>query len=213
VVKKKQKEPLSLDTFVWKATGPGSDTPTMRGIRETAAAKSYQWFCENFMECAIPSAEWKIQSRKKRLSEYVTTTLEAFAIVVVYYNSFDVWNQGWSVETSAETAGNEGNDDVSTLTAAPKCAFRFTGDSKGSRKYEWWNSDGVGFYNQLLSLVEKQRNTPGCPFESKLLTALVSRPRKGRAGDVEDQQPKARNHMSELMRIVGVQSRSNKIES
>jgi hypothetical protein len=71
----------------------------------------------------------------------------------------------------------------------------------------------VGFYNQLLSLVEKQRNTPGCPFESKLLTALVSRPRKGRAGDVEDQQPKARNHMSELMRIVGVQSRSNNIES
>jgi hypothetical protein len=30
VVKKKQKQPLSLDTFVWKATGPGSDMPTMR---------------------------------------------------------------------------------------------------------------------------------------------------------------------------------------
>jgi hypothetical protein len=71
----------------------------------------------------------------------------------------------------------------------------------------------VGLYNELLSLVEKQRNAPGCPSERELLTALVSRPRKGRAGDVEDQQPKARNHMSELMRIVGVQSRSNNIES
>jgi hypothetical protein len=71
----------------------------------------------------------------------------------------------------------------------------------------------VGFYNELLSLVEKQGNTPGCLFKSKLLTALVSRQRKGRAGDVEDQKPKARNQMSELMRIVGVQSRSNNIES
>jgi hypothetical protein len=62
----------------------------------------------------------------------------------------------------------------------------------------------VEFYNELLSLVKKQRNTPGCPFECKLLTALISRPRKEISGDVEDQQPKARNHMSELMRIVGV---------
>jgi hypothetical protein len=204
LVKKKQKQPLNPDTFVWKATGPpGAEVPAMRGLRETAAAKNYQWFCENFMECAIPSAEWKLQSRRKKLSEYVTTTLEAFAIVV-YYNSFDVWNQRWSVETSTEIAGNDGNDDVSTLTAATKCSFRFTGDSKGSRKYEGWNSAGVGFYNELLGLVEKQRNAPGCPFERKLLTALISRPRKGRAGEEEDQQPKARNHMSELMRIVGV---------
>jgi hypothetical protein len=87
------------------------------------------------MECAIPSVEWKLQSRRKNLSEHVTTTLEAFTIMV-YYNSFDVWSQGWSVETSAETAGNEGNDDVSTLTVGRKCASRFTGDSKGSRKCE-----------------------------------------------------------------------------
>jgi hypothetical protein len=129
--------------------------------------------------------------------------LEVFAIVV-YYNAFDVWNQRWSVEPAADTAGNEGANDISTLTAATKCAFRFTGDSKGSRKYEGWNSAGVGFYNELLSLVENQRNNPGCPFERKLLTALISRPRAGRASDGEDQQPKARNHVSELMRIVGV---------
>jgi hypothetical protein len=40
------------------------------------------------MECAIPSAEWKLQWNRKELSEYVATTLEAFAIVV-NYNSFD----------------------------------------------------------------------------------------------------------------------------
>ena len=201
MVKKKQKQPLNPDTFVWKAPRPGSDDQTMQGLREPAAANNYQWFCENSIECAVPSAEWKLQSRKKKLSEYVTTTLEAFAIVV-YYNSFEVWNQQWKVETGAETASNEESDDVSTITTATRCAFRFTGDSKGSRKYEGWNSDGVGFYNELLSLVEKQRNTSGCPFECNLLIALVSKPRTGRASDTDDQQPRARNHMSELMRIV-----------
>jgi hypothetical protein len=49
------------------------------------------------------------------------------------------------METSAETFGVEVNNDVSTLTAATKCAFRFTGDSKGSRKYKGWNSAGVEF--------------------------------------------------------------------
>jgi hypothetical protein len=76
--------------------------------------------------------------------------------------------------------------------------------NKGSRKYEGWNSAGVGFYNESLGLVEKQRSNPGCRFEQNLLTALVSRPRTGRAGDAEDQQPRARNHVNELMRIVGV---------
>jgi hypothetical protein len=169
-----------------------------------AAAKNYQWFCENFMECVIPSTDWKLKSRKKKLSQYVTKTLEAFA-VVVYTNSFDVWNQRWRVESTASTSGSEESDDVSTLSGAtPRCAFRFTGDSKGARKYEGWNSAGMEFYNELLSLVEKQRNHPGCTFERNLLTALATKPRTGRANDAESQPPKARNDVSELMRIVGV---------
>jgi hypothetical protein len=137
------------------------------------------------------------------MSEYVTITLKAFAIVF-YYNGFDVWNQRWSVEPTDDTTRNEASDDVSTLTLATKCSFRFTGDSKGSRKYEGWNSAGVGFYNELLSLLDIQRNNPGCPFERNLLTALVSKPRTGRTSDGEEQQPKARNRVRELLRIVGV---------
>ncbi len=64
----------------------------------------------------------------------------------------------WSVEPTADITRNEASDDVSTLTAATKCSFRFTGDLKGSRKYEGWNIAGVGFYNELLSLV-KTRET------------------------------------------------------
>jgi hypothetical protein len=157
------------------------------------------------MECVIPSADWKLKSRKKKLSQYVTTTLEAFA-VVVYYNSFEVWNQRWRAEVAAASSisGSEEIDDVSTLSGETKCTFRFTGDSKGSRKYEGWNSAGVEFYNDLLSLVERQRARPGCTFERDLLTALATKPKRGRANSSESQPPKARNHVSELMQIVGV---------
>jgi hypothetical protein len=155
MVKKKKNSHLT-DTFVWKATGPGSDTPTMRGLQEIAATKNYQWFYEDFMECAIPSAEWKLQSRRKRLSEYVTTTLEAFAIVV-YYNSFDVWNQRSSVETSAETASNEGNDDVSTLTAVTKCTFRFHGGLKRVKKIRGMEQCWSGIFQRVAKLGGKTK--------------------------------------------------------
>ncbi len=154
------------------------------------------------MECVIPSSDWKQKSRKKKLSQYVTSTLEAFA-VVVYYNSFDVWNQRWRVETDASMGGSEATDDVSTLSGStPRCAFRFTADSKGSRKYEGWNVAGVEFYNELLDL--KQRDRPGFTFERDLLTALVIRPVRGRVSGSESQAPKVRNGVSELMEIVGV---------
>ncbi len=156
------------------------------------------------MECVIPSSDWKQKSRKKKLSQYVASTLEAFA-VVVYYNSFDVWNQRWRVETDASMGGSEATDNVSTLSGStPRCAFRFTADSKGSRKYEGWNVAGVEFYNELLDLVEKQRYRPGCTFERDLLTALAIRPVRGRVSGSESQAPKVRNRVSELMEIVGV---------
>jgi hypothetical protein len=72
---------------------------------------------------------------------------------MVYYNVLCLER---SVEPTTDAAGNEGNNDVSTLIAATKRAFRFTSYSKGSRKYEGWNSAGVGFYNELVSLVEKR---------------------------------------------------------
>jgi hypothetical protein len=46
--------------------------------------------------------------------------------------------------------------------------------------------------------------SPGCTFERNLWTFLATKLRRGRANDAESQPPKARNHVSELMRIVGV---------
>jgi hypothetical protein len=163
------------------------------------------------MECVTSSAEWKLKSRNKRLSEYVTFSLEAFA-VLMYYNAFPVWNQRWTVDTvnsegttSTTVEGSDDDDDISTLSGVtPKKGFIFTGMSKGARKYEGWNNEGMVFYNDLLALVEKQRGHPGCTFENDLLVALSKKKRKGSGIDTEKQPPRVRNQVDELMRIVGV---------
>jgi hypothetical protein len=82
-------------------------------------AQHYQWFCDNFMESVtvIPaSAAWKLKLRKQKLSKYATTTTLEACVVLVYYNSFDVWSQYWRVESSASTnCSEDGIDDVSTI--------------------------------------------------------------------------------------------------
>ena len=109
------------------------------------------------MECVISSAEWKLKSRNKRLSEYVTFSLEAFT-VLMYYNAFPVWNQRWTVDTvstdgtTSTTVEASDDDDISTLSGLmPKKGFVFMGKSKGARKYE-----GMVFYNDLRAVVENK---------------------------------------------------------
>ena len=136
------------------------------------------------MECVIPSAEWKLKSRNKKLSQYVTATLEAFA-VLMYYNSFPVWNQRWTVDTvdtdSTMASTTAASDDLSFISGlTPNQGFRFTAESKGSKKVEGWNSEGMECYNDLLGLVEKQRGRTGCTFEYDLLVALSTKRKKRR---------------------------------
>jgi hypothetical protein len=209
LVKKHNKTPINPAKFVW--TGPATPDDTdhppksLKGLRDPSAELNYQWFCEHFIECVIPSTDWKLKSRNQVLSKYVTPTLEAFA-VVVYCNAFDVWNQRWKVEPTDGTIRSEDTDDVSTLSGATptRGVFKFTAESKGSRKYEGWNSAGMDFYNDLLTLVEHQRGHPGCTFEHDLMHALASKPKAGRANASESQPPRARNHLGALMQIVGV---------
>ena len=205
MVKKQQKQPLNPDTFLLPAT---SNNQSLRGLRDGATAEQYLWFCEHFMECVIPSAEWKLKSRNKKMSEYVTATLEAFA-VLTYCNSFPVWNQRWNVQADntggAADSTSDDSDDFSAISGlTPKKGFRFTAESKGSKKYEGWNSEGMKCYNDLLTLVEQQRGRRGCTFEYDLLVALSTKRKKGRGSSDENQPPRVRNHMDELMRIVGV---------
>jgi hypothetical protein len=176
-----------------------NDSQSLRGLRDTTD-DSYQWFCEHFMECVIPTSEWKLLARRKRMSEYVTPTLEAFA-VLVYKNAFERWNE----EFPSEDGNSDSVDGLSSLTSSGTiCGFLFTGNSKGSRKYEGWNPAGMKFYNELLKLIGEQRGRTGCPFERNLLNCLASRPKGGRRNEDEIQTPRANNEVEQLMQIVGV---------
>jgi hypothetical protein len=94
-VQKENMMTLKPDEFVWQEvsavgpSSPGGATAVARGLRDE---KNHQWFCENFMECVIPSAEWKLLARKRVLSECVSTSLEAFA-VLVHKNRCAKWNE------------------------------------------------------------------------------------------------------------------------
>jgi hypothetical protein len=180
-----------------------NNTQSLRGLRDAETAENYLWFCEHFMECVIPSAEWKLKSRNKKLSQYVTAPLEAFA-VLMYYNSFPVWNQHWTVDTvdtDITTASTtDESDDLSAISGlTSKKGFRFTAESKGSKQFEGWNSDGMECYNDLLRLVEKQRGHTCCTFDYDLLVALPTKRKKRRGNSEESQPPRVRNHMDELM--------------
>ena len=91
-----------------------------------------------------------------------------------------------------------------TTNNSSKIPYRFTGDAKGSRKYEGWNTKGMTFFNDLLVLIKKERNCPGCVFERNLLETFAKKPKKGRRSGAEADAPRASDELSMLMPIVGV---------
>ena len=166
--KSTENKPRDPANFVGWVGEPHPETgrKKLAGLRTTGTMDGYLWFCENFMECVITSQEWKLKSRRQKMSSYLTPTLEAFAILM-YTNSYEVWNH--HCKSMASTSSNSTGDDMSTLSgASSKVTFKYTGDSKGCRKYRGWNSEGMKFYNNLLDLVEFQRQRTGCTFERDL---------------------------------------------
>ena len=135
----------------------------------------------------------------------MTTTLEAFA-VLVYCNSYEVWNERCKQgEGSSTSSSARGVDELSTLSGGSiKTAFKYTGDSRGCQKYRGWSSEGLTFYNDLLDLVEEQRNRPGCTFEEVLLTTMATKPRDRGAAQGTDNPATARNHMNLLVQMIGI---------
>jgi hypothetical protein len=158
--------------------------------------KNCQWLCENFMECVIPSAEWKLLAKKRALSEHVSASLEAFA-VLVHKNGHAKWNEAFQLN------GSDGETATSSLTSGSngKSHFLFAGDSKGSRKHEGWNADGMSFCNNTLELIAGQRERPGCVFERELLKTLSEKPRNSHQN--AGRAPRVNNNVTQPMEKIG----------
>jgi hypothetical protein len=194
IVKNTGERPVRPEKLVWmEERTPSSqdeERSKARGLREASD--------NSFMDCVIPSCEWKRHARIKLMSDYVSQTLEAFA-VLVYSNGFEKWNEEFPVsedegtEASSLTSGSRGN-----------CRFRYTSDSKGSRKYEGWSPDGMKLYNEVLVLVGNLRRLPDCTFEQRLLKTLAGKPRGGRRHGDAATAPRVSNNSNALMNIVGI---------
>jgi hypothetical protein len=132
------------------------------------------------------------------MSEYVPVTLEAFA-VLVYKNAYKKWNAEYQLDEDDET-------EASSLTSSSRGTHRFlyTGDSKGSRKFEGWKPEGMRFYNEVLVLIGRQRGLLGCTFERTRLKTLAGRPRGGPGNENANRAPRVSNNVNLLMQMVGV---------
>jgi hypothetical protein len=153
------------------------------------------------MDCVIPTTQWKMEARQKRMSEYITAPLEAFG-VLIYKNGFTKWNDDFPSSDDG-SANSTRNSETSSLTAGSRGrGFLFTGESKGSRRFEGWSPQGMMFYNDVLSLINTQREQIGCPFERNLLERLKSKAKKGRRREEANLAPRVENGLDDLMASV-----------
>jgi hypothetical protein len=181
------------------ASPEGEQPPNggLQGLRD-AEDNACQSFCADFMECVVPKAEWKQRARKTQMSVLVTPTLEAFA-VVVYKNACKKWEDIYRQEST--------NGDEETVTSSLSNGSErhlYTGDSKGSRKYEGWSAEGMKLYNNVLDLVTHQRQRPGCTFDRNLIKRIAGQPKRGKHADDANQAPRVKNNIDQLVQIIGV---------
>jgi hypothetical protein len=180
--------------------GKSSVAPgNLKGLRQSGG-DHYKRFCEHFLQCAVPARDWNRESRKRKISSIVTVSLEAFA-VTCYANGYDVWNRRYKNE------GSEMGDDMSAISVSTKNSsdsFRFTNDSKGSRKYGGWSNEGMLLYNDLVIVLGRQRSRLGCTFEKELLVQLSIKQKARRGGSGNSEMPRASNELEKLMGLVGV---------
>jgi hypothetical protein len=143
-----------------------------------------------------------MEARQKRMSAYVTAPLGAFG-VLIYKNGFSrSWNKEVPSNDDGSAESNRNSETSSLITGSRGRGFLFTGDSKGSRRCEGWNTQGMKFYNDVLSLIKAQQGQTGCPFERNLLDSLKNKPKEGRSREEANQAPRVENGLDKLMASV-----------
>jgi hypothetical protein len=168
------------------------------GLRDGAGANEYKWFLLLFAECFSGGGSVAARNNEsfKNLSEYMTVTVEAFAIVL-YTNNYWKWTKlHWR------------DGDVSTISEdsrRSKEGALFTNEARGSSKYEGWSSEGYILYNRVFGVLELQRRDQrsGKRFEESLRRMFQSR-NNGKKRKRSTTVIAIRNGISELDRIMGV---------
>lgn len=116
-----------------------------------------EWFFEHLVPCVTGKGEWRKYQKRKVLSEIVSPTDEAFAMLVLE-NKHATWlpQDKNNVPAPKYTSGNR------------------TKDSSG--KYEGWNVCGLTRFNELTKKARASRNeTKRCNWEYDFMKRIAQR--------------------------------------
>jgi hypothetical protein len=139
--------------------------------------KDWFWFADKVLQCVAGRRGWGKEKTMKILSESVTVSDEAFALLILVNN----WDK-WMAEHNS---------------LARKIDALYTSSTQGNKKFSGWSDAGIQKYNKLFDQIEKDRSSDQRrEMEEKFLKSLQrtngSNKRKS-TEDVSQERIKARN--------------------
>jgi hypothetical protein len=118
--------------------------------------KAYYYFVEHILECVAGKKEWKKDKFGTKISDAVSVSNEAFALLLL--------SNSWEVFEEHAMSKNEGRQKET------KTRPKYTGKMGGSRRFEGWTRDGIETYNTLCrQLVKDRASVFGEQFEIEFL--------------------------------------------
>jgi hypothetical protein len=178
--------------------GDENDCVAKEGLRDGDGVEEYKRFLLLFAECFSGGGSVAARNNEsfKNLGEYMTVTVEAFAIVL-YTNNYWKWTKMHWRDGEVST--------ISEDSRRSKEGALFTNEARGSSKYEGWSREGYILYNRVFGVLEVQRRHPrsGKRFEESLRRMFQSR-NNGKKRKRSTNVLAIRNGISDLDRIMGV---------
>ena len=128
--------------------------------------------------------------QKKKLSEFVTASKEAFALLL-YKNGFESWL--WMLSDSSSSSDGDG---IETPT---RPAFKYTSRSEEHVMMRncGWTVEGLNAFNTLYALVTEDRKEYGSVFDDALLKYYEEKNKKRRKRHNEERGKRARLEISD----------------
>jgi hypothetical protein len=152
------KREIMPEWFFIRSLRVGGMDETVVRYKERKAA--YFFFLEHILECVAGKKEWKKDKYSSKVSEAVTVSDEAFALLLLD-NSWDVFQE------HASQGGREENK--TKIITKPK----YTGKRGGSKRFEGWSREGIVMYNTLCQdIVADRRSALGEEFEIDFLNYI-----------------------------------------
>ena len=125
-------------------------------------SKLYIQFVVQMMPPVYRKEIWNDMAEKTKLSDFVTASQEAFALLL-YKNGYEAWSWMMSSDSSSSSDG----DGIETPT---RPSFKYTSRSEDHVMMRncGWTVEGLNAFNTLYALVAEDRKENGSAFDDAL---------------------------------------------